>query len=106
VFHVSIWGGFELCFGGISPPKPPVATGLGHGPDNCPFQFWTLRSMATLESYGPAHRLHPTARIMKRNSRLIAPLAWRFELRLPKWAIEEVINDVAAPDDSTKDTCP
>jgi len=22
VFHISIWGGLELCFGGLSPPKP------------------------------------------------------------------------------------
>ena len=28
VFHVSTWGGLELCLGGLSPPKPPVATGL------------------------------------------------------------------------------
>jgi len=24
----SIWGGLELCLGGLSPPKPAVATGL------------------------------------------------------------------------------
>ena len=23
-----VWGGLVLCLGGISPPKPPVATGL------------------------------------------------------------------------------
>jgi len=28
VFHISIWGGLELCLGGLSPPKPPVTTGL------------------------------------------------------------------------------
>jgi len=27
VYHVSIWGGLELCLGELSPPKPPVATG-------------------------------------------------------------------------------
>jgi len=29
VFHVSIWGGLELCLGGLAPRIPPVATGLG-----------------------------------------------------------------------------
>jgi len=33
----------------------------------------------------------------------IHTFAWRFELRLLNWVIEEVINDIAAPDDSTKD---
>jgi len=28
VFNVSIWGGLEICLGGLSPQKPPVATGL------------------------------------------------------------------------------
>jgi len=28
VFHVSIWGGLGALFGALSPPKPPVATGL------------------------------------------------------------------------------
>jgi len=28
VFHTSILGGLELRLGGLSPPKPPVATGL------------------------------------------------------------------------------
>jgi len=23
VLHISIWGGFELCFGGAKPTKPP-----------------------------------------------------------------------------------
>jgi len=27
VFPVSIWGGLELCLGGISPPKPPHGEG-------------------------------------------------------------------------------
>jgi len=30
VFHTSIWEGLELCLGGLSPPKPPVATELVH----------------------------------------------------------------------------
>jgi len=28
VLRISIWEGLELCLGGLSPPKPPVATGL------------------------------------------------------------------------------
>jgi len=28
VFHISIWRCLELCLGGLSPPKKPVATGL------------------------------------------------------------------------------
>jgi len=31
VFHVSILGGLGVLFGGLSPPKPPVATGLLRG---------------------------------------------------------------------------
>jgi len=27
VFHVSIWGGLELCLGGLGPPKPPHGDG-------------------------------------------------------------------------------
>jgi len=27
VFHVSIWGGLELCLEGLSPPKPPLGDG-------------------------------------------------------------------------------
>jgi len=23
MFHILIWGGLELCLGGLSPPKPP-----------------------------------------------------------------------------------
>jgi len=29
VFHVPIWGGLELCLGGLSPPKPPRSDGTG-----------------------------------------------------------------------------
>ena len=28
MLHISIWGGLELCSGGLNPPKPPVASGL------------------------------------------------------------------------------
>jgi len=28
VFQISVWGDLELCLGGLSPPKPPVTTGL------------------------------------------------------------------------------
>jgi len=28
MFHVSIWGGLELCLGEAKPTKSPVATGL------------------------------------------------------------------------------
>jgi len=28
VLHISIWGGLGALFGGLSPPKPPVATEL------------------------------------------------------------------------------
>jgi len=32
VFHISIWGGLGALFGGLSPPKTPVATGcIGNG---------------------------------------------------------------------------
>jgi len=23
VFHISVWGGLDLCLAGLSPPKPP-----------------------------------------------------------------------------------
>ena len=28
MFRISVWTGLDLCLGGVSPPKPPVATGL------------------------------------------------------------------------------
>jgi len=31
MFHISIWGDLELCLGGLSPQKPPLATGLHRG---------------------------------------------------------------------------
>ena len=32
VFHISIWGGLELCLGGLSPPKPPRGDGTASNP--------------------------------------------------------------------------
>jgi len=36
VFHVSIWGGLELCFGGPSPPKPPRGDGTARKSSDLP----------------------------------------------------------------------
>ena len=32
MFHVSIWGGLELCLWGLSPQKPPCGDGTGRNP--------------------------------------------------------------------------
>jgi len=41
VFHISIWGGLGALFGGLSPPKTPVATGL----------YWQWKHWAYVKLY-------------------------------------------------------
>jgi len=52
VFHVLIWGGLELCLGGLSPPKAPRGDGTGRN--------WRITCLAFFwEGYSPSRLTFP-----------------------------------------------
>ena len=70
MFHISIWGGLELCLGGLSPPKPPRGDGTA-----C-YTYCTTFLQYTPISFGQLHIMHEQVLSIQK-TQPTGPWVWR-----------------------------